>query len=40
MSAAIPISTFYENGKDLHLIRFVSLDNVTLATAASRLCKI
>jgi methionine aminotransferase len=39
--AAIPISTFYENGKDLHLIRFCfAKDNVTLAAAASRLCKI
>ena len=39
--AAIPISTFYENGKDLHLIRFCfAKDNATLESAASRLCKI
>jgi methionine aminotransferase len=39
--AAIPISTFYENGKDLHLIRFCfAKDNATLEEAARRLCKI
>lgn len=39
--AAIPISTFYENKKDLHLIRFCfAKDNATLAAAASRLNKI
>jgi methionine aminotransferase len=39
--AAIPISTFYENGKDLHLIRFCfAKDNSTLKEAARRLCKI
>lgn len=39
--AAIPISTFYENGKDLHLIRFCfAKDNATLEKAAQRLCKI
>lgn len=39
--AAIPISTFYENGKDLHLIRFCfAKDNATLEQAAQRLCKI
>jgi methionine aminotransferase len=39
--AAIPISTFYENGKDLHLIRFCfAKDNSTLEEAARRLCKI
>jgi methionine aminotransferase len=39
--AAIPISTFYENGKDLHLIRFCfAKDNATLEEAAKRLCKI
>ncbi|MFT5251241.1 MAG: methionine aminotransferase [Flavobacteriales bacterium] len=39
--AAIPISTFYENGKDLHLIRFCFAKvNATLADAASRLNKI
>jgi methionine aminotransferase len=39
--AAIPISNFYENGKDLHLIRFCfAKDNTTLEEAARRLCKI
>jgi methionine aminotransferase len=39
--AAIPISTFYENGKDLKLIRFCfAKDNATLESAASRLCQI
>ncbi|PZX92946.1 methionine aminotransferase [Flavobacterium aquariorum] len=36
--AAIPISTFYENGKDLKLIRFCfAKDNQTLEEAARRL---
>ncbi len=39
--AAIPISNFYENGKDLHLIRFCfAKDNATLEEAARRLCEI
>jgi methionine aminotransferase len=39
--AAIPISNFYENGKDLHLIRFCfAKDNATLKEAARRLCRI
>lgn len=39
--AAIPISTFYANGKDLKLIRFCfAKDNDTLETAANRLCAI
>lgn len=39
--AAIPISTFYENGKDLKLIRFCfAKDDRTLEAAASRLNKI
>ena len=39
--AAIPISTFYENGKDLKLIRFCfAKDNQTLKEAAKRLCLI
>lgn len=39
--AAIPISNFYENGKDLHLIRFCfAKDNATLEEAARRLCNI
>lgn len=39
--AAIPISNFYENGKDLHLIRFCfAKDNATLEEAARRLCTI
>jgi methionine aminotransferase len=39
--AAIPISTFYANGKDLKLIRFCfAKDNDTLEAAAKRLCAI
>lgn len=39
--AAIPISNFYENAKDLHLIRFCfAKDNATLEEAARRLCNI
>ncbi len=39
--AAIPISTFYENKKDHQLIRFCfAKDEITLAEAAKRLCKI
>lgn len=39
--AAIPISTFYENGKDLKLIRFCfAKDDATLVAAANRLNKI
>ncbi|OCB74123.1 methionine aminotransferase [Flavobacterium glycines] len=39
--AAIPISNFYENGKDLHLIRFCfAKDNATLEEAARRLCNV
>jgi methionine aminotransferase len=39
--AAIPISTFYSDGKDLHLIRFCfAKDNATLEEAAKRLCSI
>jgi methionine aminotransferase len=39
--AAIPISTFYADGKDLHLIRFCfAKDNTTLEEAAKRLCAI
>lgn len=39
--AAIPISTFYVNGKDLKLIRFCfAKDNTTLEEAAKRLCAI
>ena len=39
--AAIPISTFYANGKDLKLIRFCfAKDNTTLEAAAKRLCSI
>lgn len=39
--AAIPISTFYADGKDLKLIRFCfSKDNATLEEAAKRLCAI
>lgn len=39
--AAIPISSFYKNGKDLHLIRFCfAKDNATLEEAARRLSKI
>ena len=37
--AAIPISTFYADGKDLKLIRFCfAKDNTTLEAAARRLC--
>jgi methionine aminotransferase len=37
--AAIPISTFYADGKDLKLIRFCfAKDNATLEAAAKRLC--
>ena len=37
--AAIPISTFYADGKDLKLIRFCfAKDNTTLEEAAKRLC--
>ncbi len=39
--AAIPISTFYADKKDLHLIRFCfAKDNATLEEAAKRLCNI
>ncbi|WP_026713320.1 methionine aminotransferase [Flavobacterium daejeonense] len=39
--AAIPISTFYENGKDLKLIRFCfAKTDATLEEATRRLCKI
>ncbi|RDI53681.1 methionine aminotransferase [Flavobacterium glaciei] len=39
--AAIPISTFYADGKDLKLIRFCfAKDNITLEEAAKRLCAI
>jgi len=39
--AAIPISTFYADGKDLKLIRFCfAKDNKTLEEAAKRLCAI
>lgn len=39
--AAIPISTFYADGKDLKLIRFCfAKDNLTLEAAAKRLCSI
>lgn len=39
--AAIPISTFYSNGKDHKLIRFCfAKDNTTLEEAAKRLCLI
>ena len=39
--AAIPISTFYANGKDVKLIRFCfAKDNATLEEAAKRLCAI
>ncbi len=39
--AAIPISTFYSDGKDLKLIRFCfAKDNATLEEAAKRLCTI
>ncbi|PRZ28101.1 methionine aminotransferase [Flavobacterium granuli] len=39
--AAIPISTFYADRKDLHLIRFCfAKDNATLEEAAQKLCAI
>jgi len=39
--AAIPISSFYENGKDLKLIRFCfAKDNETLIAAAEKLCQV
>jgi len=39
--AAIPISAFYENGKDQKLIRFCfAKDNTTLEEAAKRLCTV
>ena len=39
--AAIPISTFYANGKDLKLIRFCfAKDNATIEAATTRLCAI
>ncbi|PKB17579.1 methionine aminotransferase [Flavobacterium sp. 5] len=39
--AAIPISTFYADGKDLKLIRFCfAKDNFTLKEAAKRLCAV
>ncbi|UFH35461.1 methionine aminotransferase [Flavobacterium acetivorans] len=39
--AAIPISTFYADGKDLHLIRFCfAKDDETLEQAAKKLCAI
>lgn len=39
--AAIPISTFYADGKDLKLIRFCfAKDNATLEEAAKRLCAV
>jgi methionine aminotransferase len=39
--AAIPISTFYADGKDLKLIRFCfAKDNATLEEASKRLCAI
>lgn len=39
--AAIPISTFYADGKDLKLIRFCfAKDNATLEEAARRLCDV
>ena len=39
--AAIPISTFYGDGKDLKLIRFCfAKDNATLEAAAKRLCSV
>lgn len=39
--AAIPISTFYADGKDLKLIRFCfAKDKTTLDEAAKRLCSI
>ncbi len=39
--AAIPISTFYANAKDLKLIRFCfAKDNLTLEAAAHKLCQL
>lgn len=39
--AAIPISTFYADGKDLKLVRFCfAKDNATLEAAAKRLCRV
>jgi len=39
--AAIPISTFYADGKDLKLVRFCfAKDNATLEEAAKRLCAV
>lgn len=39
--AAIPISTFYADGKDLKLIRFCfAKDNATLEAAAKKLCAV
>jgi methionine aminotransferase len=39
--AAIPISSFYENGRDLKLIRFCfAKDNETLIAAAEKLCQV
>jgi methionine aminotransferase len=39
--AAIPISTFYADGKDLKLIRFCfAKDDKTLEEAAKRLCTV
>jgi methionine aminotransferase len=39
--AAIPISTFYADGKDLKLIRFCfAKDNATLEAAAKKLCSV
>ena len=39
--AAIPISTFYADGKDLKLVRFCfAKDNATLEAAAKRLCAV
>jgi methionine transaminase len=39
--AAIPISAFYANGKDLKLIRFCfAKDDKTLEEAAKRLCTV
>ncbi len=39
--AAIPISTFYADGKDLKLVRFCfAKDNATLEEAAKRLCTV
>ena len=39
--AAIPVSTFYADGKDLKLVRFCfAKDNATLEEAARRLCQV